>query len=82
MSKFSFRQNIDINQLRKVVRIRDSYSNELFPYDSEKICLGDIVNREVIRYRGFFQRYENIIINHYEPPFNCFEVRKRIFRFE
>ena len=74
MSKFSFRQNIDINQLRKVVQIRDSYSNELFPYDSEKICLGEIVNREVIRYRGFFQRYENIIINHYESPFNCFEV--------
>ena len=74
MSKFSFRQNIDINQLRKVVRIRDSYSNELFPYDSEKICLGTIVDREVIRYRGFFPKYENIIINHYEPPFNCFEV--------
>ena len=74
MSKFSFRQNIDINQLREVLLVRDSYSNEIFPYDSEKICLGSIIEKRSIRSRGFLNRYENVYINQYDTPFNCFEV--------
>ena len=66
---------MNIDYIKRLLQSSNPYTNEVLSFDSKDFYPNmKISKREVLRRRGFFSRYDNIIINHFEPPYDCFEL--------